>query len=241
MRPILLSLLLLAAHAQLYNKVVHNTDPEARCLDGSPAALYVHEGSSTNMLLYFQGGGVCSGNSLAESVEDCYRRSLTFLGSSLYWPATLKTEGLLSTDVSRNTFANWTKVIMVYCDGAFHQGLTKAPLKYKDTQLYFRGAAITRAHLKYLDSKYGLAKVERLVVAGSSAGGIAAFAWADQVKALISPTAKFNVVVDSGILLNNNEAELNNLFQLSNKDETVPNSACGTALGKEKEWKCMTI
>lgn len=29
-----------------YEKVTHNTDPEAKCLDGSPAALYVNEGSS---------------------------------------------------------------------------------------------------------------------------------------------------------------------------------------------------
>ncbi len=28
-----------------YRKVIHNTDPEAKCLDGSPGALYIHEGS----------------------------------------------------------------------------------------------------------------------------------------------------------------------------------------------------
>ena len=27
-----------------YKKVVHNYDPEAKCLDGSPGLLYVHEG-----------------------------------------------------------------------------------------------------------------------------------------------------------------------------------------------------
>ena len=45
----LLSLLLLVSLVELslqdgYRKIIHNTDPEARCLDGSPAMIYVHEG-----------------------------------------------------------------------------------------------------------------------------------------------------------------------------------------------------
>lgn len=30
---------------QVYRKVIHNTDPEAKCLDGSPASFYIHEGT----------------------------------------------------------------------------------------------------------------------------------------------------------------------------------------------------
>jgi len=28
-----------------YQKVIHNTDPEAKCLDGSSPFLYIHEGA----------------------------------------------------------------------------------------------------------------------------------------------------------------------------------------------------
>ena len=28
-----------------YNKIIHNTDPNARCLDGSSPAVYLHQGS----------------------------------------------------------------------------------------------------------------------------------------------------------------------------------------------------
>ena len=28
-----------------YVKIVHHTDPDARCLDGTPPALYVHQGN----------------------------------------------------------------------------------------------------------------------------------------------------------------------------------------------------
>lgn len=45
---------------EVYRKVIHNTDPEAKCLDGSPASFYIHEGSEKDkILLYFNGGGFC--------------------------------------------------------------------------------------------------------------------------------------------------------------------------------------
>ena len=48
-----------------YRKIVHNTDPEAKCLDGSPAALYVHEGNDKkNMIIFFLGGGICGAGTL---------------------------------------------------------------------------------------------------------------------------------------------------------------------------------
>lgn len=31
------------ASQAIYNKVIHNIDPEARCLDGSLPAIYLHE------------------------------------------------------------------------------------------------------------------------------------------------------------------------------------------------------
>lgn len=44
---LVLALLLLIsfAQAQKYKKIVHTTDPDARCLDGSPPAIYVHQGT----------------------------------------------------------------------------------------------------------------------------------------------------------------------------------------------------
>ena len=40
-----LLLLISFAQAQKYKKIVHTTDPDARCLDGSPPAIYVHQGT----------------------------------------------------------------------------------------------------------------------------------------------------------------------------------------------------
>ena len=47
------SLIVLANTQANYNKVIHNYDPEAICLDGSPGLLYVHEGGDANKILIF--------------------------------------------------------------------------------------------------------------------------------------------------------------------------------------------
>jgi hypothetical protein len=66
---------------------------------------------------------------------------------------------------------------LLYCDGAFHQGNAKDPISYKNSKLYFRGSANTRAHFTYLNSRYNLSDADKIVLSGSSAGGIAAFSW----------------------------------------------------------------
>jgi O-palmitoleoyl-L-serine hydrolase len=127
-------------------------------------------------------------------------------GSSLYWPETKVGEGILSTNPSKNIFANWTKVILLYCDGAFHQGMTKEPFNYKDSKLYFRGAVNTRAHFQYVHNRFNLAKADRIIISGSSAGGIATYIWADYLRGFIgNPSVKLYSIVDSGIFLDTSE------------------------------------
>jgi hypothetical protein len=41
---LVLAFLLVCALQDNYKKIIHNSDPEAKCLDGSPGLLYVHEG-----------------------------------------------------------------------------------------------------------------------------------------------------------------------------------------------------
>jgi hypothetical protein len=168
-----------------YKKVVHNVDPEAKCLDGSPAAMYLSEGDPNHILMYFEGGGSCAGVDLSSTVETCYQRSKIHMGSSLYFPQENIFEGILSNDPSRNVFSNWTKAVFMYCDGAFHQGNAKDPIRYKDSQLYFRGAVNTRAHLKYIDNIFKFAEAKKVVLSGSSAGGMATFIWTDYVQTLL--------------------------------------------------------
>lgn len=70
-----------------YTKLIHNTDPDAKCLDGSPPMIYLHEGGDTkNIMFYFIGGGACMGTDLPSTLESCYKRSKGRLGTSKTWP-----------------------------------------------------------------------------------------------------------------------------------------------------------
>lgn len=52
----------LSSSTEAYQKVIHNIDQSALCLDGSPAALYEHAGSEKDkFLIFFGGGGSCGG------------------------------------------------------------------------------------------------------------------------------------------------------------------------------------
>lgn len=59
---------LVSAQNSPYVKIVHNTDPNARCLDGSPAALYLSEGDPQNILVHFMGGASCSSSDLSKTI-----------------------------------------------------------------------------------------------------------------------------------------------------------------------------
>jgi len=50
--------------------------------------------------------------------------------------------------------ANWTKILLGYCDGGMHQGNRKIPISFKGSRLYFRGAVNTRSHFQWILQKY---------------------------------------------------------------------------------------
>lgn len=64
--------------------------------------------------------------------------------------------------------ANWTKIIIGSCDSSMHQGYRALPITYKNQRLYFRGAANTRAHLRWIQQTFPLFRqATSVVVAGS--------------------------------------------------------------------------
>lgn len=123
----------------------------------------------------------------------------------------------------------------MYCDGSMHQGNNPDSVRYKDTELYFRGAVNTRAHFKYLLEKHDLAKAKSVVLTGSSAGGIATALWINYVRTLLENPNSMVSIADSGIFINmaspetgiyNFETAAKNLFKVANVAEKTPNSVC---------------
>lgn len=72
MRIIVLALICTLLSAKLntnYTKIIHNTDPEAKCLDGSSPMIYLHEGGDNkNILIHLLGGGACLGTDSASTL-----------------------------------------------------------------------------------------------------------------------------------------------------------------------------
>jgi hypothetical protein len=130
------------------------TDPTAVCLDGSPGIYYLSRGTNPkSVVIYFEGGGWCGDKDLSSTIENCYQRSKTNMGSTRNDSAVINpVDGIYSNNIN-NHFRDSTKVYLRYCDGAGHQGSRSSPIVYKDASLYFRGNNITVAQLDDLDKK----------------------------------------------------------------------------------------
>jgi len=94
-------------------------------------------------MLFFYGGGWCGAPTLSGTIESCYQRSSTPLGSSKSYQKTLSFQAGILSDTEPNQFKDWTRVLLPYCDGSGHQGYKKDTVDYKGKKLYFRGSKIT--------------------------------------------------------------------------------------------------
>uniref|UniRef100_A0A0G4GUA8 Pectin acetylesterase n=1 Tax=Chromera velia CCMP2878 TaxID=1169474 RepID=A0A0G4GUA8_9ALVE len=171
---------------------LEGVDPEAKCLDGSPA-LYYHRagwGSGVNSwLLFHEGNGFCG------DLDGCFNRAGSWAGSS-------KAESeksrynmtaqsfMFSLDSQMNPLLyNWNHVFLRYCDGGYMSGHREGEVPVSsNTQglgpksvkhMYFRGRVITDAGIVDLVRSRGMEAADRVVIAGCSSGAIRTFSHAD--------------------------------------------------------------
>ena len=81
--------------------------PNAKCIDGSPAAYYIARNSSSNSwVVWLEGGGMC------QSVSDCQQRAKSALGSSTSYATSITApKGMLESDPERNPdLYSWNRV-----------------------------------------------------------------------------------------------------------------------------------
>lgn len=181
---------------------VQPTDPV--CLDGSPAGVYVHRATSSagkrKFAFFFQGGGWCSGP------QDCKGRAGTDLGSSLKWGNETGGAGPMDPDCSRNPlFCDWNLVILPYCDGNSFTGSRDGALVVDGQPLYFRGAHITEAAMRWSVANLALDKATDVLLSGCSAGGLATILNTNRVGAFLQRYAPalqtFKAIPLSGVFL----------------------------------------
>lgn len=217
----------------------------AVCLDGSPPAIYLRQGSGpgkSKWIICFEGGAWCN------DPDSCYKRSFTVLGSSKCFPKFLRLEGLLSNQARYNPdFFDWTSVFVRYCDGASFTGDRAKPLKVNNKPLYFRGHRILDAVLDELIRR-GIDQASEIILTGRSAGGLAAIIHADYIGERFHrvTSASFRVLSDAGFFLD--EPSLNGslivqsvfrqLYSLHNSSTRL-NRVCLGAQKPDEGWRCL--
>ncbi|HMI83474.1 MAG TPA: pectin acetylesterase-family hydrolase [Polyangiaceae bacterium] len=152
----------------------------AMCRDGSPTGFYVRYGSVNRLLVYLEGGGACTSpgfcdHNPANLSQVFIAGGETVLGSTFLLPGLQQpgTLGIFDMTNAANPFKDWNEIYVPYCTGDVHFG-TK------------RDAVVTNVAAKqqfvgYPNMQKFVARmvptfpgVERVVLAGSSAGGFGA-------------------------------------------------------------------
>lgn len=168
------------------------------CLDGTPPAYYYAPGSdsgSRSWLIFLKGGGWCMDEFA------CRHRSEGLEGGTSKLKATQQLGGMLSSDPLVNpTFAHFHRAYLWYCDGSMFTSDREAPLVVGNSTVWLRGRRVLSALLRALLGK-GLGDATQVLLAGHSAGGLAATIHADAVSAMLPPSARLKAVSVSGFFL----------------------------------------
>lgn len=169
----------------------------ATCLDGSPVAYYLRRNTSSHQwVVFFHGGAWC------DSIESCYLRSLTTLGSSTTYPPTATSGGIFSNNQYLNPdFYTWNAVSPMYCDGASWTGNADQPATYNNTQIYFRGKRNLDALISSLQQQ-GMSEASDVMIGGCSAGGLATYFHADYIASFFPNASTIKAMPVSGFFLN---------------------------------------
>ncbi|KAM0877913.1 hypothetical protein ACQ4PT_035204 [Festuca glaucescens] len=192
------SALLPAAAAELVELTLLANAQEkgAVCLDGSPPAYQLRRGFGTgtrSWLVNLEGGAWCN------TTEDCSSRRLTDLGSSKFMKP-IEFEGMLSNNRSENPyFYNWNIVDIRYCDGGSFAGDAEGQDR-NGTKLFYRGLRIWEAVVDQLMGK-GMDAAKQALLAGCSAGGLAALLHCDRFRSRFPPEVPVKCLSDAGFFL----------------------------------------
>ena len=203
--------------------------PEALCNDFTPAGYYIPSSparSAEDWVIFFEGGGGCS------SLEDCNTRwkngrtaeaqdgrKVNPLMSSAGYPHTVSGTGLLSIDPVENPlFHNYTHVLVPYCSQDAFLANRSNPLRtdfmegFNETEgadnFIYKGKKIFYSVIEDLLEYREIKNAKRIVLAGSSAGGLGILNHLEWIQDTLGPQPEIFVIIDSSwfITFNGNHA-----------------------------------
>lgn len=165
---------------------------ETSCALGTPYEFHVKPGRKDRLFVFLNGGGACwNGNQC--SLEEEPTPYIPTAQIEHNDPRQLK--GVFDETRDENPLKEWTQVFVSYCTGDVHLGYRDATYDSwkEEFTVHHRGRANTRAVLDWVYAN--VAAPERVFVAGSSAGGIAAPWYAVEI-AQHYPDAAISVLGD---------------------------------------------
>ena len=167
--------------------------PESVCDDGSPTGFAVNPQDTSDLFIFFEGGGACW------DILTCVAFPTATKGpvGSAQWTA--RQNSLPAPfDRSRpsNPFRNATMIYIPYCTGDLHVGDNVA--NYQGVSYHHKGLPDTVAFLSRVASTWS--DPARVVVSGSSAGGYGAALTYDLTRKTF-PDARMYLIDDAGPLL----------------------------------------
>ena len=152
------------------------------CFTGAEFNMSTREGSSDALMIFLQGGGVCSPTS-CDAVEQ--------------WPAFIPTFGLLNPEHADNPVADYDLAYFPYCDGSLWIG--DAEIDLDDDGIVdrsHRGLQNLSASLDVTRATYP--NPSRILLVGNSAGGFGTHNALPLVR-LMYPNVEIELINDSGI------------------------------------------
>jgi len=195
------------------------------CMSGSEFFVETRDGSSNDLLIFLEGGGVCLSEICLATPDATLSLSLMTVGNLV------GIGGVLNHYDNRNPMANFDVVHIPYCDGTIFMGDADRPLAYnmfssKLKMAYQRGLQNLTAAFEVAKKKYP--HPSRIILAGTSGGGYGVVAGIALARYYYPMTTPIVVIADSGapMLRDNDKDFVRRALVDINAIQYVPLKSC---------------
>jgi hypothetical protein len=171
--------------------------PESQCDDGSPTGFAVNPQDTSDLFIFFEGGGACWDYLTCFVVNSATHGPV---GSAEWATRAASLPAPFDRTRATNPFSNATMVYIPYCTGDLHAGDNVAQYSGDNvTRTYYhKGRSDTVAFLNRVTSTWRAPT--RVVFSGSSAGGYGAALTYDLMRKTY-PATRMYLIDDAGTLL----------------------------------------
>jgi hypothetical protein len=185
------------------------------CRDGSAAGFFLHRGSAPKLMIFLEGGGACMNDHLCafnqKNVNESFAGDgLTLLNSTLGTVADRQQPGVFSQqdhkgspaglfelDNPMNPMKDWSEIYVPYCSGDVHFGTKKDGSVKGLSGQQFMGYSNMKLFISRIVPTFA-GKLERVILAGSSAGSLGALLNYSMVQDSFG-SVHVDVIADSGL------------------------------------------